>query len=175
MSHFAKALMYWRLLLMVPRNPRHTWHSAQSQFLPWPWGMLAGWQQPESRLIKNVTIVVTVRSSATTACTTGSCCLETKGYDTYFSCVHTHTQALFIGQYKRGLLEGIWAGFESLRWREILEDKRVLMLKGWSVYTRGLTENPKGRTGVLSMCPLTCTCCVLVWIWTVILCHISIF
>ena len=54
--------LWWRLLLTVPCNPRHTWHSAQSQFLLWPWGMLAGQPQPESRLINNVTIVETSRS-----------------------------------------------------------------------------------------------------------------
>lgn len=78
----------WRLwskpLFMVAWNLRHTWHSAQSQFLPWLWGMLAGWQQPGSlriNLMKNVVIVVTVRSFSSV--TTDSCCVEAKGYDTF--------------------------------------------------------------------------------------------
>lgn len=42
---------------------RHTWHSAQSQSSPRPWGMLAMWQRLGSRLIKKVSIVQSGRSS----------------------------------------------------------------------------------------------------------------
>lgn len=86
--------------LMAPCNPTQTCSSAQSEPPPIS---LAECQKLESGLIKNKTIVVMVSSAASVhyssiRCTTDSCCLEANSYDTYFSCVHTITQASFTGQ-----------------------------------------------------------------------------
>lgn len=155
--------LWSRLLLMLSYNPRHTWHSAQSQLLPWPWGMLARWQQLESRLIKNVTIVVIVRSFFfaffTTVCITDSCCLEAKGYDMlYFSCIHTHSG--FI----HWILEGT-CGSDLCSFKVINRGDK----KSWKIKRDDksyITENRSSVCTLHNKASFNCTCSILIWVWT---------
>lgn len=151
------------LLLMLQCNPRHTWHSAQSQFLPWPWGMLAGWQQPESRLIKNVTIVVTVRSSfsAERHCHTDSCCLEVKGYilhRLYSSTILKGSSGADLGSifFINGDEEKSWKVKESPL--TVFSARRGLCLHPWLSLTNDYVWHQRGSStaGV--------TCLLLFWV-----------